>query len=970
MAAITETPTTGLLNLEKELVCFICTEVLYQPLTLLDCLHTFCGSCLKEWFSHQYRKAIHSRTPSSTNPYTCPTCRAPVKTARPYAKINTLLEMFLIANPDKDRTPEEKAEMSQAYKPGDEILPKVENHRRRERRRREEEESAPGDSRNGEGGQRERSRRDQHLDPASADTRRGTSGSSRSRERRETAERQRDADRRQRHEQQPASDATSSRPRTAASSNSADLSSLSPPPSSPRHPEAVEARQRGARTVAHQASLISIVSASESGTGTGDSLDEGRLMQEILAEGLLDGINIDELTEQEQDALSETIAERIRQLHPERLRRPGSDDSRHDSHGATTRPPASQIEEPARRSRQSSRNNNRERTQPSPRSSHNVVIGGNETRPPTASSQSAAEQLLTPPHTSVQRRRASDESRRSENSGLRTERTPHPAARSATDLSNRPSSNASSAARIQQLQQLPQAHRSNTEPRTSPRASEVWQAAGGRNISSPPQVASPAQQSPRPDFAQPLMSSIATGPVPTSIPTLDPAARAPEPSELSAGNAPNRSEEPYIVCSRCSRPNIQYEVHKHCAPCNVDLCLRCYRTGRGCNHWFGFYRSAMPKFNASHPPNRNNQSVGLPHLLVGRQYQRPSRQHSTTPNASSRLREGNFCDRCGSLANDYFWSCDYCNEGEWGFCNDCVNTNHCCDHPLLPVAYKSSDLNAASSRIGGGSAAVTLSPYSAGGRDVSPAQSAASSVTSAAGPYPGVRPDFVPLDVKTNCDICSRSISPQETRYHCPTHPTPSPENSGLKGDYDICSTCYRRFVETGQIKHEDGPDGWRLCPDGHRMIAVAFERDDEGNERRIITRDIVGGVQMADADVAAWKLAMKNLHRVDRATLSAVRGDWSWREDEAGTRRKTRARAATLPRSGVQLPPDGGWGKAYVARWSYYPPEHDNKAKDELMFPKHATVREVEEINDEWWFGVYAGDAGVFPAIFLKSRA
>ena len=58
MATTSAIPTTGLLNLEKELVCFICTEVLYQPLTLIDCLHTFCGSCLKEWFSHQYRKGF------------------------------------------------------------------------------------------------------------------------------------------------------------------------------------------------------------------------------------------------------------------------------------------------------------------------------------------------------------------------------------------------------------------------------------------------------------------------------------------------------------------------------------------------------------------------------------------------------------------------------------------------------------------------------------------------------------------------------------------------------------------------------------------------------------------------------------------------------------------------------------------------------------------------------------------------
>src|ERR1700761_4669268 len=64
-------------DLEREVTCFICTDILYQPLTLLDCLHTFCGSCLKEWFSWQ---ALQS---TSSHPYTCPSCRATVRGTRP-----------------------------------------------------------------------------------------------------------------------------------------------------------------------------------------------------------------------------------------------------------------------------------------------------------------------------------------------------------------------------------------------------------------------------------------------------------------------------------------------------------------------------------------------------------------------------------------------------------------------------------------------------------------------------------------------------------------------------------------------------------------------------------------------------------------------------------------------------------------------------------------------------------------------
>ena len=142
MAAVSDASTSGLLNLEKELVCFICTEVLYQPLCLIDCLHSFCGSCLKEWFSYQYKKAAQSRSSQTSNPYTCPTCRATVKDARHNATINTLLEMFLAANPDRAKPAEEKEEIAKVYKPGQDILKKLDESRRHDRRSRRAEEAA------------------------------------------------------------------------------------------------------------------------------------------------------------------------------------------------------------------------------------------------------------------------------------------------------------------------------------------------------------------------------------------------------------------------------------------------------------------------------------------------------------------------------------------------------------------------------------------------------------------------------------------------------------------------------------------------------------------------------------------------------------------------------------------------------------------------------------------------------------
>ena len=238
MATPTALQSTGLLNLEKELVCFICTEVLFQPLTLIDCLHTFCGSCLKEWFSHQYKKAAHSHTPPSS-PYTCPTCRAAVKDCQHNAMINTLLEMFLSANPEKNRPAEERAEMSKIYKAGDNIIPKVES-RRRERRRREDDGST-------------RHERRTNPDEAREHTRRETGGATQARDRLtpQAAERDRShsrsrsgghddrrdrriQEREQRREMRERVEAAENRLRSeAASGETAAGHSLSPPPTSP-----------------------------------------------------------------------------------------------------------------------------------------------------------------------------------------------------------------------------------------------------------------------------------------------------------------------------------------------------------------------------------------------------------------------------------------------------------------------------------------------------------------------------------------------------------------------------------------------------------------------------------------------------------------------------------------------------------------------------------------------------------------
>ncbi len=49
------------------------------------------------------------------------------------------------------------------------------------------------------------------------------------------------------------------------------------------------------------------------------------------------------------------------------------------------------------------------------------------------------------------------------------------------------------------------------------------------------------------------------------------------------------------------------------------------------------------------------------------------------------------------------------------------------------------------------------------------------------------------------------------------------------------------------------------------------------------------------------------------------------------------------------------------IAVYPWFPEEGEPGA-GELMFPRWAEIREIEDVNGEWWAGVYAGAWGVFP--------
>ena len=145
-------------------------------------------------------------------------------------------------------------------------------------------------------------------------------------------------------------------------------------------------------------------------------------------------------------------------------------------------------------------------------------------------------------------------------------------------------------------------------------------------------------------------------------------------------------------------------------------------------------------------------------------------------------------------------------------------------------------------------------------------------------------------------------------------------------------------------------------------MILVGFE-DSAAGQRRVIVKNLVGGHALKDELGEA---------------ASAHSGMWSWPD---GSSRQTRVVSKRVSSSGdgtanheptptafapllQQYPPDGGVGMRVLAIFSYWPQEG---VADELAFPKGAEIREVEDINGDWFWGCYAGAVKLFPGSYVR---
>lgn len=862
----------------------ICTEVLYQPLTLLDCLHTFCGSCLKEWFSAQ---SDRRRSSSSSPRFTCPGCRAVVRETRPNATVTTLLDMFLAANPSRVKSTAEKEEIAQKYKPGDSVFPSRSSRDHSDAETDEDDRRLLDEV-------RELSLRDGRTRTGQAH-RAGNSSRSHRTERVDAGGSRENGRSRQSHQR-----------------------------------ALLQAEDGPTRQIEHQSSLRSLLSLPDA-----ESIEE-QILQQIVEEGLLDGIDLNNLGPTQEEELSERIAEAYRRRY------------RHRSRSQQRREMRERAQESRTRTRAHSAQRLTTPHEPSETRSGTLGLPGSNYDP------------------SSRRRRLSDQGSRRRQSPVRTNQASssddvlRPASRSASDV-------------VSERARASTTARGRSRPLNNPRTRRATEsegdltsvAAGGQTsqrhngLSTEPTTAS----SPLVNVRRPSLASTEQNPLgltSTSVSTLVPAPLNPNRSRPSSSRS-NVSQsssslyvEPSVSCDRCGTPSIQYDLYKNCTRCKngkYNLCLRCYRLGRGCLRWSGFGPSAQAHFDKV-LASSNNRSVPreVPHILRSLQYSRPPEtarrsmsdgKQMIDDDPSRRLRTGFFCDICQSPANDCYWKCGQCNEGDWGFCNRCVNQGKCCIHPLLPICRLSKDVSN-----------PPLTPVNASSDTSTPRVSASSEEES-----------FKILSFSTNCDICTYPIPASTTRFHC---------LECNHGDYDVCMNCYLKLVATNKIAKENGHNGWRRCLKGHRMVVIGFEDNDHG-QRRLIVRDLVGGRALKDEHLPNTASAI--------SSPEVGSGDWSWKEGPERRKKASRARITSLnstqsnnspessPSTPVQpsfpprFPPDGGVGLIVHALWSWYP---EDDVQDELSFPRGADITEAENINDDWFWGCYAGRTGLFPGALV----
>lgn len=84
------------MSLRESLVCSICRAVMYEPVVVVPCFHSFCGGCISDWLDISLK---------------CPLCKTAMKTLARNRQLNDIIESYLKDNTSDCRDVDEIAEL-------------------------------------------------------------------------------------------------------------------------------------------------------------------------------------------------------------------------------------------------------------------------------------------------------------------------------------------------------------------------------------------------------------------------------------------------------------------------------------------------------------------------------------------------------------------------------------------------------------------------------------------------------------------------------------------------------------------------------------------------------------------------------------------------------------------------------------------------------------------------------------------
>ncbi|KAA6355937.1 MAG: putative E3 ubiquitin-protein ligase CHFR, partial [Streblomastix strix] len=134
-------------DMENELQCGICSEIMHNCVSVISCLHTFCSFCLSMWLDQ------------GSN--TCPHCRNNIDYVVRNFKIRNVVDAYLTEHPDKKRDKETIEELEKNNQLTEDKLRKIEEKKRMKRKNDSDDEDNDSDensSDSDDGGQHRQNR--------------------------------------------------------------------------------------------------------------------------------------------------------------------------------------------------------------------------------------------------------------------------------------------------------------------------------------------------------------------------------------------------------------------------------------------------------------------------------------------------------------------------------------------------------------------------------------------------------------------------------------------------------------------------------------------------------------------------------------------------------------------------------------------------------------------------------------------